>query len=146
MAKKRQRKPGIRSSSWIRAERRLAIYLRDNGVCVWCGYRPDQFTLDHLFPRASRHRDNHPRRLVTACVPCNSERQDMGVSRWLRQIRDRGFDIAQVLLRLARRSLALDMAAGKRHLRARRKMPLVPPEWKDDPYWSHIEYVEGVPF
>jgi CRISPR/Cas system Type II protein with McrA/HNH and RuvC-like nuclease domain len=67
-------------SKWIRPERRLAIYLRDQFVCVYCGTDlrdapPSEVTLDHLKPR-SKGGDNSNRNLITACRSCNSARQD----------------------------------------------------------------------
>lgn len=73
-----------RSSKWISKIDRLAIYLRDEFTCQYCGTnlhgcRPFDITLDHLDPRSEtscpKERRN-PARLVTACRSCNSSRQD----------------------------------------------------------------------
>ena len=84
-------RPG-RTSSWIRREKRLAIYLRDNVSCVYCGTdlrdaRPHEMGLDHLDPQdACKARGNvtrsgksmhHETNLVTACRSCNSSRQNI---------------------------------------------------------------------
>lgn len=66
--------------NWIRKERRLAIYLRDNFQCVYCGrdlkgMQPNDVTLDHLLPRCAGG-TNETANLVTACKSCNSSRQD----------------------------------------------------------------------
>ena len=71
------------SGCWIRAEKRLAIYLRDNFCCVYCGQdlkkeTPQNVTLDHLTPR-SQGGDNRALNLVTACRACNCSR---GAREW----------------------------------------------------------------
>jgi 5-methylcytosine-specific restriction endonuclease McrA len=69
------------SSSWIRKEKRLAIYLRDGFRCLYCfrdlhGADPREVTLDHL---NAKHTAGHNTtgNLVTACLKCNSSRKDM---------------------------------------------------------------------
>ena len=69
---------------WIRDEKRLAIYFRDNCSCVYCG-ESSNLTLDHLKPR-SRGGTNDPRNLVTCCYSCNSSRKDRPLTVWLRFI------------------------------------------------------------
>lgn len=71
-------RPG-RTSSWIRRDKRLAIYLRDGIACVYCGTdlrdaRPHDMGLDHLQPRC-KGGSNEASNLVTACRTCNSSRQ-----------------------------------------------------------------------
>jgi len=64
-----------RSSSWIRVERRQAIYARDGGRCVYCRCDPWRgLTLDHVKPR-NKGGSNESRNLVTCCYGCNSKRQ-----------------------------------------------------------------------
>jgi len=72
-------------SNWITKERRLAIYIRDNFTCAYCGTslknsEPANVTLDHLVPRnplvAHGSGGNESTNLVTACRSCNSSRQD----------------------------------------------------------------------
>ena len=70
-----------RTSSWIRKEKRLAIYIRDDFRCCYCGQNlksahPRQVTLDHLEPRCNGDWDNDATNLVTACLSCNSARQN----------------------------------------------------------------------
>lgn len=73
------------SSSWIRIEKRLAIYLRDEFTCLYCGKNlknedPENVTLDHLVPRnplvAHGNGGNEATNLITACRACNCSRQD----------------------------------------------------------------------
>lgn len=70
----------MNGSSWIRKERRLALYIRDDFTCGYCGRdlrnaSPREVTLDHLLPRSAGG-DNESTNLVTACLRCNSSRQD----------------------------------------------------------------------
>lgn len=65
-------------SHWIRPEKRLAIYIRDDFTCMYCGRslkdaQPEELNLDHLMPR-SVGGGNEARNLVTACKRCNSSR------------------------------------------------------------------------
>ena len=63
--------------NWIRQDKRLAIYLRDDLACVWCGSGVEQgvvLTLDHLTPH-SKGGSNNEANLVTCCAKCNSTRQ-----------------------------------------------------------------------
>ena len=64
---------GRGGSKWIRVERRLAIYHRDNFRCVYCG-ASTPLSLDHVVPR-SHGGGNESANLVTACVSCNASRQ-----------------------------------------------------------------------
>jgi 5-methylcytosine-specific restriction endonuclease McrA len=84
-----QRKPWF-GRHWIRDERRIALHLRDDWSCQYCGKRlkdaaPGQVTLDHLIPRVWFEErglpiDNGNHNLVTACKPCNDSKQNTG---WL---------------------------------------------------------------
>ncbi len=67
-------------SSWIRKDRRLAIYIRDRFTCCYCGRdlrhaEPREVTLDHLVPRSAGG-NNETNNLVLACLSCNSSRGD----------------------------------------------------------------------
>lgn len=68
---------------WITKERRLALYIRDNFTCSYCGTvlkdaPASELTLDHLTPR-SEGGDNKSENLILACRSCNSAR---GAKAW----------------------------------------------------------------
>jgi len=77
--------PGIRrenwnGSNWIRKDKRLAIYLRDQFRCIYCNRNLANVpardrTLDHVVPVASGG-DNEPTNLVTCCTRCNERKGD----------------------------------------------------------------------
>ena len=69
-----KRQDGWQGMNWIRKDKRLAIYFRDHGRCVYCE-RSGKLTLDHLQP-VSKGGRNHTSNLVTACLACNSARGD----------------------------------------------------------------------
>jgi hypothetical protein len=77
-AAKRARSAHQPVGRWIRAEKRLAIYIRDNFACLYCGRSlkdapAAEVTLDHLVAR-SEGGSNEATNLVTACRSCNSSR------------------------------------------------------------------------
>lgn len=82
---------------WIRPEKRKAIYLRDGLECVYCG-DSDRLTLDHICPRV-KGGNNGARNLVTACLSCNSSRQDRSVREFA------GEKLVRKINKLRRRSL-----------------------------------------
>lgn len=68
------------SGHWISTVDRLALYIRDGFACAYCGtdlrtVSARSITLDHLTPRVQGG-THEPRNLVTACLSCNSRRQD----------------------------------------------------------------------
>lgn len=74
------------TGQWIRADKRLAIYLRDGFHCLYCltdlhGAHPTDVTLDHLQCRADGGTNNESN-LVTCCRSCNCSRQDQPVTRF----------------------------------------------------------------
>lgn len=106
-------------SKWIRPEKRLAIYARDGHACVYCGAE-DHLTLDHVTPRelGGGHEAGN---LVTACLHCNSARQDLPLRAWLQTLRDEGVNTDGMAARIRRQTRTeLDMAAGRKALAARR--------------------------
>jgi hypothetical protein len=63
---------------WISPATRLALYLRDGFICLYCGMflhaaEPSFVTLDHLMPR-SQGGTNDAHNLITACKSCNCAR------------------------------------------------------------------------
>jgi 5-methylcytosine-specific restriction endonuclease McrA len=74
-----------RGPGWCSATKRLALYLRDDFTCAYCGKdlrnaRPQEMGLDHLRCHALGG-NNEPSNLVTACRSCNSAR---GTRAWTR--------------------------------------------------------------
>ena len=67
--------------NWIRQEKRLAIYIRDNFICMHCGMdlrtiQPGdgiRIELDHVIP-ASKGGSNMANNLITSCSACNAQR------------------------------------------------------------------------
>lgn len=106
-------------SNWIRREKRLAIYSRDGFACVYCG-SIHRLGLDHLQPRevGGTHDASN---LVTACVTCNSARQDKSMRAWLATLRSKGVNTSRTALKI-RQLVArqIDMTEGKRLLTLRK--------------------------
>lgn len=85
MAKIRLAEKGIkdRSSKWIKKEARLAIYMRDNFRCLYCGddlrgREAWDVTLDHVVPQVLNcggKKVDDPTNLVTACRTCNGAKK-----------------------------------------------------------------------
>jgi 5-methylcytosine-specific restriction endonuclease McrA len=66
------------TGTWIRPEKRLAIYLRDGFWCPLCGrdlagVDPWAVTLDHVVP-TSRGGSREPTNLYLCCRDCNTRR------------------------------------------------------------------------
>jgi len=84
--KKKARSRHQATGQWIRADKRLAIYLRDRFTCIYClrdlhGADPADITLDHIHCQSDGG-DNSEGNLVTACRRCNCERQDKPLTRF----------------------------------------------------------------
>lgn len=67
-------------SNWIRRDKRLAIYIRDQFTCVYCqrnlaNVKAKRRTLDHIIP-VTRGGDNDETNLCTACSRCNESKGD----------------------------------------------------------------------
>jgi 5-methylcytosine-specific restriction endonuclease McrA len=62
---------------WVKFSREN-IYLRDNHVCQYCGnkFPSRKLTLDHVQP-SSRGGKTTWTNIVSACLPCNSDKADM---------------------------------------------------------------------
>jgi 5-methylcytosine-specific restriction endonuclease McrA len=88
------RQKAWKGAKWIHPTTRLAIYLRDNCRCVYCGagFREilmlgQRVCLDHLRPE-SRGGSNKSHNLVTACSECNLRR---GSKPWREFVLRRGY-------------------------------------------------------
>lgn len=66
-----------------RRDYRAVVFLRDGGLCVWCGLPAD--TLDHIIPNSHRGR-YHPVNLMPACARCNGERQNRTTGDYIRYL------------------------------------------------------------
>ena len=97
-------------SHWIRDERRLAILVRDRGICLWCNRRPQKLTLDHLIPHCEGGSNKHTN-LVTACLFCNSARGSKSVEVFASSHGDK----AQAILARIRTTIArpIDVQSAK---------------------------------
>jgi 5-methylcytosine-specific restriction endonuclease McrA len=118
------------------AARRDAIIARDGAACVWCSqpFSPqNRPTTEHLIARA-KGGPSWPENEVAACRRCNRERGHASPVQWLDELRARGRDpkddlIRQALLRLSAR-IANDGGAWRirRTLAAElRKLGITPP-------------------
>jgi len=99
--------PSNNGGKWIRPDKRLAIYLRDGFCCVYCGRdlvnHPGELTLDHVSPCNHNEKpDNRARNLVTCCKRCNSSKQDLKVSDFIRVLIGWGVDCSEVIPRIRR--------------------------------------------
>jgi 5-methylcytosine-specific restriction endonuclease McrA len=86
-ARKRARSLHQPVGRWIRPDARLAIYLRDDMLCLACGRRlndadPRDVTLDHIVPKVDGG-SNKPENLYMCCRSCNCSRQDKPIGRFL---------------------------------------------------------------
>ena len=79
--KQRRRGPNsLNGKNWLRPSKRLAIYIRDEYMCLCCGRDlrdspPKTMCLDHLIPRSKGGTDD-ARNIVTICSACNTSRSD----------------------------------------------------------------------
>ena len=112
----RARKAG-QGSHWCRPSTRLAIYHRDGFCCAYCGAAAEDgvvLTLDHILA-CELGGDNSPANLVSACLSCNSAKQDKTTRRWFACLRDRGIDTTKIGARIRRLGQKpLDRAEGRR--------------------------------
>jgi len=112
-------------SKWIRKDKRLAIYLRDNLACVYCDADTEDaaLTIDHLNP-CENGGTNHESNLVTCCLSCNSAKRDLSIRVWYATLRNRGVDTDRVsrrVRRLTKKDLAPFRTEAKRIIQDRRK-------------------------
>jgi len=61
-------------------------------VCAYCGAtaRPEDITLDHVYPRRGQSAYDRPDNLVLACKTCNSAKADMPFLAFILARRSRG--------------------------------------------------------
>lgn len=110
-------------SSWVRKEKRLALYHRDGFSCIYCGESADDgaaLSLDHVTPRelGGTHEATN---LITSCVSCNSSRRDLSLRAFFVILRDKGIDTTGLAAKIRRQTRkSLDMKAGRALLAARR--------------------------
>jgi len=114
-------------SKWCRPSTRLAIYNRDGFCCAYCGAHAEDgivLTLDHVLA-VELGGTNAVTNLVTACLSCNSAKQDKGTREWFAYLRDQGIDTAKVGPRIRRLTVReLDRAAGRALLADRKSAKL----------------------
>lgn len=77
---KRSKHPAANGGKWLRPAKRLAIYLRDNFRCSYCGKNlagiPAALrSVDHVVPIALGG-TNDATNLITCCKRCNDRKQD----------------------------------------------------------------------
>ena len=61
------------------------VFKRDNYTCVYCGEdEPRAMTIDHVIPKSKGGEDSFEN-CVTACRPCNAEKDDLTVEEWGRE-------------------------------------------------------------
>jgi len=92
---------------WIRADKRLAIYLRDGLSCAYCGAEMEhgdtQLTLDHVAPQELGG-SNEAENLVCCCKRCNSAKQDKPVKDFIAYLAEQSIDTSDVPARIRRRT------------------------------------------
>ncbi len=78
----------IRVPNYIRRENqkvpvtRANIFKRDGYKCVYCGeFIKGGMSLDHVIPKSKGGQDSFEN-LVTCCMPCNHEKDDLSVEEW----------------------------------------------------------------
>lgn len=100
----KRRTPADRGGSWIRPEKRKAIYLRDGFSCVYCGRHRKQvkeLTIDHVVPPCDGGK-NVFWNLITACKECNSAKQNQPLEKFLQALAKRGIDTEKAKEKLRR--------------------------------------------
>lgn len=96
------RQEGWQGANWIRPEKRLALYLRDDLSCAYCGeglVDGAPLTLDHV-KSVDRGGSNDEGNLVTACRSCNSAKNGKTYAQWLHFLAEKGFDADAVRRRV----------------------------------------------
>lgn len=99
-----------RTSSWIRAKRRQAIYARDGFACVYCQSRASALSLDHVVPR-TKGGTHAAENLLTACLHCNFARGSRSLAAFCRGVSERTGEPPRDLANRIRRSRARRLTA-----------------------------------
>lgn len=111
--------------NWITPARRLAIYIRDNYACCYCGLGIEEpglvLTLEHIVPYSKGGALVDPTNLVTACRSCNSARGNQAFTRFVRGYAAKwGREVNRILSYVRRhRVMPLDTRTSNALIRAR---------------------------
>mgnify|MGYP001580416909 CR=1 FL=1 len=99
-------------SNWIRREKRLAIYIRDNWRCVYCDKDLQNVRsaknrqLDHVNPVHNGKPDNSSTNLVTCCEACNQRKNGKNLWSFVK-------DVARLDYIIVQRNKSIDVRAAK---------------------------------
>lgn len=89
------------SSNWIRKEKREKIYTRDGHTCVYCESK-ENLSLDHIKPQ-SIGGSNLESNLITACLTCNTSRQDMEINTFINTFSNSSVIRRRIAISISRR-------------------------------------------
>jgi 5-methylcytosine-specific restriction endonuclease McrA len=75
-----------KGGKWCSRRVRLAIFLRDGGMCLYClkdlhHTDPRDVTIDHVAPRSDGGTDD-PKNLALCCRTCNCRKQNLPLARF----------------------------------------------------------------
>ena len=114
------------SGSWIAKTTRLAIYLRDGFLCVYCGKDLgiciSDPVLDHVVSRINGG-GNESTNLVTSCKHCNDKKNNRHLSKFASE------EVQKRVHRHRRRKLGRHRVEARRMIRQGRRLPYI---WKMD--------------
>lgn len=82
---------------------RIAVLVRDEGRCVYCGatyQKGARLSVDHVRSRKSAGSDAFSN-LVAACMPCNEDKAHFSLKAYLTELKERGQDITGIAERVA---------------------------------------------
>jgi 5-methylcytosine-specific restriction endonuclease McrA len=104
-------------SNWLRKDKRLAIYMRDDWRCVYCDrslkrVNPRQRTLDHIIPVAMGGSNNETN-LITCCKKCNDRKQDRHIQDFCKRNKPAIERVLLVIVKPIDRKLAKQILAGE---------------------------------
>lgn len=112
--------------AWLYAPTRQAIYHRDGDCCIYCGVGAEDgnaLSVDHYIP-IQLGGDNRTTNLITACISCNSAKQDKNARDWFAYLRAMEIDTAKLSNKVRKQlQTALDMKEGNRREKLRVKVP-----------------------